>query len=183
MPWPIIGAIGGLLGGLGSIGGTIGGLINAGKASPQMKFEKGQWERMREPAVRSFSNLFYTPSIAGQRAPYSQNSGQPYSWAPSPALQNLYSYYLGRQYGLPESIARAQSAQAMGPVRLPNIGEISTAGQAAKATAAPPASQLAEALLNSRAPAVNRQLDLLKSATDIAAFNLYRAQLLPQMIG
>lgn len=186
MVWEALSGIGAAIGGASSLANTISQLIGTHKLSPQQKLEMRQWERMRTPSRETFQSIFYNPTMAGLTAPYSSggygaDTGQ-YSWSPSKSLQNLYSNYLGRQYGIPDSIAKASAAQSLGPLSLPRLS-IGNARQVSQAAGAPTGDEIAKALLASRAPGVARQSDILKSAADIAAFNLYRMQLLPQLIG
>ena len=184
----VVGAAGLGLGGLSDLAGTIFSVLGLGEQSKESKLAQQQWEAMRDPVGRTYKSMFYVPSYTGIKTPYGTwGDAETYSWAPSQAMQNLYSSYLSRTYGLPEAIARAQSTQALQPIqmgKLPSslvnpVGISNYINQQQGSTA----SALANAQLASTVPAINRQLDYLKNAAQLSAFNLYRAQYLPQLVG
>lgn len=185
MVLPLIGAIGAGLSGIGSLGSGIGGLIGMGRESTQSKMERGAWERLRDPMAVAFKSTFYAPHLTGLGVPYGTGSDlEKYQWTPSPEMQNLYSHYLGRSYGLPETVARAQASQSLGPIGLPRLADTqSNTRQLSEALNSITPESIAGGALGARMPAIQRQLNLLKDASDIASFNLYRMQLLPQLIG
>ena len=160
-------------------------ITQMGRETPQQHMERRKWERFREPAHNVFQSQFYNPNMAGLPVPYS--GGQNYQWSPSPAMQGVYSNYLNRQYGLPESIARAQAAQAMQPTRLGRLPQESASPAAMSAAlsqhAGRQAQTMGQAQIGQAMPALSRQLDYLQNAAQLAAFNLQRAQTLPQIIG
>jgi len=183
-----MGPVGAALGGIGSLATGITGLIGMGRQSEASKMSQQRWENVREPVGNMYRQLYYNPVLEGTFAPYgSWSQNENYAWAPTQSMRNLYSSYLNRSYGLPESIARAQSSQALGPIRMGNIpSTLRTPAQVGAGLAQQPGNQpqqLASSMLESRSPEIERQLDYLKSAAELAGFNLWRAQYLPQLIG
>lgn len=183
-----LGPVGAALGGLGSLASGLTGLLSMGRQSQASKMEQQRWENVREPVGNLYRQMFYNPVLEGTFAPYGTwSENENYTYAPTQAMRNIYSGYLTRQYGLPESIARAQSSQAMGPLRLGQIPSTlrspAQVGSGLSQHQGYDPSVVAQSILSSRTPEIQRQLDYLQSAAELAGFNLWRSQYLPQLIG
>jgi hypothetical protein len=176
--------------------------IQSQRQSPQSKMEEHRWGRTKEPTGQLYNQMFNNP-VLGQYAQdvYSHNSVNPYAvtpygawtekeaynWNPSQATQALYSHYLNRSYGLPESVAQAQAAQSMQPMRMPtlsrNVMQPAQAGAAFSQGGQMDPRAMANAMLGSKMPAAQRNLDYLQNAAALSLYNLKRAQKMPMMIG
>jgi hypothetical protein len=105
-----------------------------------------------------------------------------YKWAPSSAMQNLYSGYLNRQYGLSGDVAGSMVAQSLAPIKMGQIkGNLSSAG--ANRSNQMDAGAIANAGMGVQAPGALRAQSYLQDSTKLAAFNLWRAQQLGSTIG
>ncbi len=176
------------LGGMAGLAGTLTSLIYGGRQSQQQHMAQRQWERLREPVGEFYKQTFYNPVMEGYLTPYGAWTPQEsYAWAPSESLQRLYQTYLNRSWGMPESVAQARVSQAFQPTQTPRIPETVTSPAAVGSYLGGQTYQspevLAQAMLGSRLPDIERNLDYLRGAAELAAFNLQRAQLLPQLIG
>ena len=175
-----LGAVGQGLSGMSSIANTITGLIGMGRQSPQQHLEERQFERMQEPVGQAFQQLFYNPMMQEGLAPY---SGVAYRWAPTDATKQIYSSYLNRQYGLPQNIAAGMRSQAMQPLKMGNLpGNMTNPAAIAQGMRQDPG-QMAQSMLGREAPDVMRQQSYLQGAGELSAYNLWRMQQLPSMIG
>lgn len=158
-----------------------------GRETPQQHMERRKWERFQVPAHNVFESTFYNPNMAGLPVPYAQGNSLTYNWNPSAATQQVYSNYLNRTYGVPQSVANAQASQAMQPTRLGRLPDESASPAAMAAALSQHAARQAATLTNAQAGAASSQLqgqlDYLQNAAQLAAFNLQRAQTLPQLIG
>ena len=175
-----LGGIGQGMTGASSLAQTIMGLIQMGKPSTSDKMAARQFERMQEPVGHYYQQLFFNPMMQEGIAPY---SGVAYRWAPTEATKQIYSSYLNRQYGVPQSIASGMRSQAMQPFKMGNLpGNVTNPAALQQGMQRDPG-QLAQAMLNAQAPDVMRQQDYLTGAGQLAAYNLWRMQQLPQLIG
>lgn len=175
-----LGAAGQGLSGLSSITNTIMGLTSMGRMSPQQHDTWRQFERMQEPVGQYYQQLFYNPMMQEGLAPY---SGVAYRWAPTEATKQIYSSYLNRQYGLPTNIAAGMRSQAMQPFKMGSLpGGMTAPAMVNKGLQNDPG-QLAQAMLNRESVEPMRQQDYLQGAGELAAYNLWRMQQLPSLIG
>lgn len=180
------GALGGGLSSASNIASNIYQIVQAGRESTEGHMARRQWERMRAPVSRLFEQTYYAPFAQNVPIPYSADKPQDwhrYQWAAPESLRGIYSSYLGRQYGLPETIARRMSSQALSPYAMGAMPQQQfTPGGAFQAMQADP-NALAGAYLQTHVPQMLRQQDYLQNAARLAAFNLQRAQMLPELIG
>ena len=175
-----LGGVGMGMQGASGLAQTIMGLIQMGKPSTSEHMAQRQFERMQEPVGQYYQQLFFNPMMQEGVAPY---SGVAYRWAPTEATKQIYSSYLNRQYGVPESIASGMRSQAMQPFRMGSLAGAPATPAGLSAAMRQDPGQLAQAMLNTQAPDVMRQQDYLTGAGQLAAYNLWRMQQLPQLIG
>ena len=168
----------------GDLSTSIYALMQGLRESPQSQAARHVWGANKGAAERLLPQLFYNPVAEGYQYPYSnpEDPNSYYKWAPSNAMQSLYSSYLGRQYGLPESVGRSMAAQAMAPIRLQDLGKARTSGQLRQATQVSPM-DFASAAMGAQTPEALRRLDIMKGAAKTSAFNLWRAQKLREIVG
>ena len=172
--------VGGSMSSGAGIVGNIAAMINMGKEGSQSKLARHAWERMQPEAARLLSQLYQNPGAEGVGIPYDPK-GQ-YKYAPSQAMQSMYSGYLNRQYGLSNSVAQSMVSQSMSPLKIGQLRGYMNASGARKASQVNP-SALANAAMGAQTPAVLRSQDYLNNAAKLSAFNLWRAQQLGQTIG
>lgn len=176
-----IGAAAGAAGGItSSIVGTIWALTEGMKETSESRRKRHIWEGALPDANRLLQSLYSNPAAEGYGLPYS--GGEHYKYAPAQSMQDLYSNYLNREYGLPENVASTMRAQALKPIRLPSLPSRATPAQVRKATTLDPQA-LAGSALGRKAPDIQRDLGFMKNQGQLAAFNLWRAQQLGQIIG
>lgn len=113
--------------------------------------------------------------------PYNQYEGS-YKYAPTKAMQSLYSNYLNRQYGLSSDVAGSMVAQSLAPVRIGQLRGTIGSAAASKLTQGD-ASAIANAGMGVQNPEALRAQNYLQDSTKLAAFNLWRAQQLGSTIG
>jgi hypothetical protein len=159
---------------------SIYGLTQGLKESPESRRARHIWERARPEAERLLAQLFVNPAAEGSFIPYSNNVL--FGAAPTQSMSDIYSHYLGRQYGLPSNVASSLRAQALDPVKLPSLPVQATPAQVRRQTALDPRA-LAGASVGTQLPGIAGGLQKLKSQGQLAAFNLWRAQQLGQIIG
>jgi hypothetical protein len=159
---------------------SIYALTQGMKESAASRRSRHIYERAKPEAERLLSGLYYNPAAEGFRIPYSNNEF--YKYAPLDSMRNLYSYYLGREYGLPESVAASMGAQAIDPIRVPRPPARGSSAAVREATAINPQA-LAQAGFNQQQVGTVGTLDRLKNQGQLAAFNLWRAQQLGEIIG
>ena len=170
------------------LAGGIGGLIMSMRESPESRSARHIWEQAKPGAERLLSQLYYNP-VTMQGPGYFSGKTMPWGtmtehqWAPSKAMGNLFSAYLGRQYGMPTSVGRAMSAQAQAPIRMGDLSGARTSSAWRKAGQTGGPQDFAQAAMGRLAPEGIRQMDIMKGAAELSAFNLWRAQKLGQMIG
>jgi hypothetical protein len=158
---------------------AIYGLYQSQKESPQSRAARHIFERAKPESERLLSQLFYNPAAQGTRIPYSQDFLQ---HAPLQSFRNLYDYYLGREYGLPTSVASSLRAQAAQPLRVPRATPGASAAQVRAETQVNPQA-LSQAAVGRASVPVAGELDKLKNQGQLAAFNLWRAQQVGGLIG
>lgn len=180
-----LGPIGTALGGLTSAASGIYGLIMGGRRSQAEKMSQSRWELTQPTAGRIFQQTFYAPQAEGLMPPYPR--GEQYHWAPSQAMRNIYASYLNRQYQMPQSVARAMSAQALSPLQLGRIpGNMASPAMIHRTLMSNQAynpQMVAQSYLAKHIPAVQNKFSQLQTAAELAQFNLWRAQMLPYLLG
>ena len=171
---------GSMLGGVSQLGSMIAALQGMGQESGSEKLLRRGFDRKTEDASQLLSQLFYAPFAEGMTPPYSP--GNPYSYAPTQAMQNLQAAYLGRTYGMDKGIASAMSSQAMTPLKIGNMpsGPI-TPAMAQKGLSQTPQAY-GQAAIGTQQPGVLRQMDYLSNAGQLAGMNLWRARQLRDLI-
>lgn len=177
--WDSASQWGSLAQGATNLGTTIATIINMGKESAASAQARKRWESMQQPAAQLLSSLYYSPAAQGQKTSYGDAY---YNYAPSKAMQAMYSNYLNRQYGMSESVARAMVGQSMAPLKIGRLtGPASSA--AAYSGSKINAQALSNAAMGAQAPQTIRTQDYLQNAAKLSAFNTWRAQQLGQIIG
>ncbi len=181
----VLGPIGSALGGLTSAATGIYGLVMGGRRSQAEKMSQSRWELTQPTAGRLFQSTFYAPQAEGLMPPYPR--GEQYHWAPSQAMRNVYASFLNRQYQMPQSVARAQAAQALSPLQFGRVPQqmISPAqihGTLTQSQAFNPQT-VAQSYLAKHVPEVQNRFSQLQAAAELAQFNLWRAQMLPYLLG
>jgi len=175
-----LGAAGNIIGGIGSLAGSIMGIIQANRESPGSQAARHIWERAREPVGDLLMNTFYTPALEGWRPPYTTT--QTLSYAPRDSMKAVYSNFLNRQYGLPESVGQSMIAQNLQPLRMADFRGAVSANQVGAGARVDPQA-IARAGLGLGGVKAAQQTNILKGAGQLSAFNLWRAQQLGQLIG
>lgn len=182
----ILGPIGLGLSAAGSLTNLITGLIMSGRQSQQSHMDQRRWERMRAPVGEAYRSTFYVPGL-NPYAPYGDWGKDAYQWAPNQAMEQMYSNYLNRTYGVPTNVAQAQVSQALQPTRIGRLPNQAQSPMALQSTLGQSQSYqpgvAAQSMLGTKVPALTSQLDYLKNAAELSAFNLWRAQQLPHLIG
>jgi hypothetical protein len=105
-----------------------------------------------------------------------------YKFAPNAEMQSMYSNFLGRNYGISNSVANSMVAGSLKPLDVSKLGATpSVAGAAGMYR--PNAQSLTTAAMGAQTPGALRQQDYLNNAANLSAFNLQRAKTLGDLIG
>ena len=181
-------AIPGIVGAASGIAGQIYGMTRAGPGVSSEEAAWRDWTRTIEPAGTMMNQLFYNPAFKGSEFPYSGAFNLPENarttqWAPSKSTEQLYKGYLNRQYGLPNRMAGAMSAQAMLPLRSQGIGQGNINAAGARSAYGLDPQAMVQSQVSRQEPEAIRQFDYLKNAGELSQYNLWRVQQLPRLIG
>lgn len=192
-----LGAGGALTGGLSGLANTIYGFTQMGREIPPGPAWK-EFQRVKEPVGTFFQQQYWNPAYTGLFSPglvgessiLSQLSpGQTlqqkygYQFSPSQSTANIYRSFLEREYGLPETIARSMTSQAMSPLKAPALPQQAISAGALRNLYQTDASQLANVGIARQTPEILRNMDYLQGTGQLAAYNLWRTQMAPQLIG
>jgi len=167
---------------LGQTGYNIWQLFNQPEPEPPRDFQ-----RARGASGLAISTFITNPYFLGLAAPGDQPAAgvpnlptwtigaPPYEPRPFAGMRALYNAYLQRQYGLPQHVARAYTAQALSGLaaRRPQLG--ANPNRVARALM-PTADQIAQSALRLREPEILHRQDIIRGAAELAAFDLMRAQ-------
>lgn len=192
----VLGPVGTMIGGLSGAAANIAGIISSGAQRGENQAWKN-FQRVKEPVATLAQQLYYNPAYQGY---YEQGFREPtivqqldpgqtlqqkygYQWSPTASTKQLYSGYLSRQYGLPETLARSMSSQALSPLKAQPFAQQAFTPAQARGLFGTDPQTLANVALQRQQPEALRQMDYLQNAGQLAAFNLYRTQQLPSMIG
>jgi hypothetical protein len=151
--------------------------------SAKVKMDMNRWLAVAKPVTGVLSGLFYNPNMGEQQGYRNTDTdvGQ-YKFAPSKSMQDIYSNYLGRTYGMPTQISNHMMASAIAPVKYSNIKRgMSSAAMRSSSRLSPEV--LSKAMLNVQAPKGMEQMDYLKNAGSLASFNAWRAKQLGELVG
>jgi len=174
-----------LIAGAASLVSTLAGIYQSQQPTAQSKMSKGRWTGLAPEATRILSGLFYNPNMGAQPI-YKNTRGNPnlggYAFAPPKSMQDIYSSYLNRSYGLSEQIANSMVSESVAPIKIGALKRGMNASAMNRATQTDPNS-LASAMLNIQTPSGIEQMDYLKNANSLASYNAWRAKQLGELIG
>jgi hypothetical protein len=168
----------GALSALASLVGTGYSIWQSQNERPDYPAAWEDYKRAAPAASEQLASILYNPMFEGSRPPY----GQPISYAPPESLNQMYSHYLTRSYGLPQNVARGMQTQAMQPMRRPEFPAGARPNQiGTRSTVAP--QQMVQSALGYQQPLAMKNMDYLQNAAKLAQFNAWRSQQLPRLLG
>jgi hypothetical protein len=174
-----------LIVGAASLASTLAGMYQSQQPTAQSKMSKSRWTGLAPDATKMLSGLFYNPAM-GNQPRYKNTKGNPnlggYAFAPSKSMQDIYSSYLNRSYGLSNQVANSMVSQAVAPIKIGELKRGMSASAMNRSTQTDPNS-LASAMLNIQTPGGVEQMDYLKNAGSLASYNAWRAKQLGELIG
>jgi hypothetical protein len=170
------------MGAAGSLFGAALPFMDTGESEAQ-KAARKKWERSMTGVNQSYNQLFNNPAAEGMLVP--QGKGTQIGWAPQESTKAMYSAYLNRNYGVPSGVASAMSSAALAPLKASSLaqapGTSMGAGAALRALGGPQA--IAGATLGTYAPKLMEEQQRLSAASEIAAYDKWRASQLSGLIG
>jgi len=170
---------GAALGALGGLGSIIGQVVSFFREAPEARSARHMAEQAMRISTQLYPRLVNVPGLSWI-APYTQDLG-PQTYAPFPSTERLTQYYLARNWNLPTGVAKAMMAQAASQYRAAVPQRLSGRALAQSLVGTPEA--LAKAGVGTLAVKWEQRRRQMEKAAELAAWNLWRAQQIRELIG